>query len=393
MVRLGDLLSVGERWSGNPLGQTEPGHFPEELVVTAIDDRPHFIINQLANGSYTYDGYLYQLWEILAQQLGLRYRIQPLLNGGGYGYLDPNGTWTGLVGELAAGRADVALSWLTYRVDRAAVVHFVDAVPVERDQYAFSVAGGSETGRGLDSDAVAALLRPLDAAVWWTLLAFLLIVSALLHVVVRYSRPGAETRRTVSEMTWGSCLFLSFMTLVGQGWERTPRSLAARLVTLSSWMLGFLIYCSYTATLTSRLTVSDVSRPISSLREFSEQPGWTFAMEPGLGILNDWRSSDDAVERELYWRAVSGEGFVAINLTTDTVHVTTQSHVMTFIAINRLSFVLGNEACKLVPLLDYVPPKTNTYLAISKRHKKLKKALNKLLLKMNQAGTSVYSRS
>ncbi|KAF0288577.1 Glutamate receptor ionotropic, kainate 4 [Amphibalanus amphitrite] len=145
MVRLGDLLSVGERWSGNPLGQTEPGHFPEELVVTAIDDRPHFIINQLANGSYTYDGYLYQLWEILAQQLGLRYRIQPLLNGGGYGYLDPNGTWTGLVGELAAGRADVALSWLTYRVDRAAVVHFVDAVPVERDQYAFSVAGGSET--------------------------------------------------------------------------------------------------------------------------------------------------------------------------------------------------------------------------------------------------------
>ena len=276
MDHLGSLISVGESWSKAPFPRVTDFSSHDELVVAAIDDRPYFIIDQLEDGSYSYDGYLYQLWEILAKQLQLRYRIQPLLEGG-YGNVNPNGTWNGLMGELVAGRADVALTWLTYRPDRAAVVEFVDAVPVERDQYAFYVPRSSEQKTEFGFHMFALLLKPLDPVVWWTLLASLLVVSAALRMTIRYSSTGVETPRTLMEMTWGSCLFHSFMTLVGQGWESTPRSSAARLVTLSSWVLGVLVYCNYTATLTSYLAVSSSSKPISSLKEFSEQGGWTLA--------------------------------------------------------------------------------------------------------------------
>ena len=392
MERFGSLLSVGRLWSDNPWARASEGRFQEELIVTAIDDRPYFIVTEQPDGSFSYDGYLYQLWQILARELGLRYRIQPLLEGR-YGYQDENGTWTGMIGELKSGRADVALSWLTYHEDRAAVAEFLDAVPVERADYAFYVARSSETVRQLGSDIFVSLMRPLDASVWWTLLTTLLIISTVLHVSVRFNHSRAETPRTVAEMSWSRCLLFSFMAMVGQGWWSTPRSLAARVVSLSSWVLGILIYSSYTANLISHLALTTVSKPIGSLREFSEQPDWILAIEPGLGILNDWRVSNNSFERELYWRTRTGQEYIELDMMGENISLIVQDHVMTYVAINRLYFSVGAEACDLVPLLDNMASTTNTYLAVSKRHTELKKILNRMLLKLSQAGIVMRLRN
>ena len=69
----------------------------------------------------------------MARELGLHYRMVPLL-AGGYDSLDANSTWMGMVGELAYGRADVALAGLLDRPDRRAVVDFIYSVAVVQDQ-------------------------------------------------------------------------------------------------------------------------------------------------------------------------------------------------------------------------------------------------------------------
>ncbi|XP_043221348.1 glutamate receptor 1-like [Amphibalanus amphitrite] len=271
----------------------------EELRMPAIHDPPYFIINRLGNGSFSFSGFLFDIWTILADQLKLRYRITPLSHGG-FGSLGANDTWTGMIGELVAGRADLSIAGYYFQQDRAQVIDFVDAVPMAVTEDRFYVPRGGSTGApAVSFDMFSSLLKPLHRDVWWLLLCALMLVAVVVWAAVRFNHVRAESAQTLREMSWGSCLLSSFMTLVCQSWVRTPDSLAARTAVLSGWLLGVLIYQNYTAILISYLTWTTVPKPISNLQEFFAQPEWVFSIEPGMGILNSWKASENVYEREL----------------------------------------------------------------------------------------------
>ncbi|KAF0287418.1 Glutamate receptor 4 [Amphibalanus amphitrite] len=306
----GGLTLLGPGWSAEPGPEWSVGPGPEwsvgtpdrPLRVVAINDSPYLSVQQRSDGSVTYSGYLFQLWHIIAEELGLSYNISAPLTDG-YGSQTTNGTWTGVIGDLVYGRADLALNWLTATPERAAVVDFLDGVPCASALSTFLVRRDTAVTPSLSPAVFAGLLRPLGADVWWTLAAMLLALSLVLRLSLRFNSARAEDGRLVRDMGWGSCLLAVVMTVLGQGWDRTPRSLAGRTVTIFGWMLGILIYINYTANLMSFLTVHTVSKPISSVREFVEQPDWTLAMHPGSQKLVELRSSKDTYERELYRRS------------------------------------------------------------------------------------------
>ena len=181
----------------------------------------------------------------------------------------------------------------------------------------FFIRRGSGEMPPLSLAGLGSLLKPLGSGVWWTLLASVFVLSVVLRLTLWLSHPRGEERQTVKEMTWRCCLLCSFMSVIGQSWETKPNSMAARIATMSCWFLGTMIYTSYTANLISSLTVVTVDRPISSLKEFSEQSDWKFAIVPGHGHLNDWKQGDDVYKRELFWRTVSGQGFIALTWTPE----------------------------------------------------------------------------
>ena len=381
----GDLLSVGRSWSEQPMYDASYQLPDRQLRITTIHDPPYIYVHQQGDGSYTYDGYLYQLWETIASELNITYVMQPFL-GLGFGSLAENGTWTGVVGELAYGRADVCLTWLQMRPDRRTVVDFLDAVAVTQAAPSFYIRHGSEAVPSVTLSMFNALLMPLHSDVWWLILTSLFVTSIALWVALRFNHSKAEDTRTVKEMTWHSCLLSSFMTLVNQGWASTPTSAAARIVTVSCWALSILIYTNYTANLISYLTTSTVDRPISSLKEFVEQPGWMFAIEPGHAVLNDWKRSSDPYERELYRRTETGDGYIRLDVNKESGRRTTEPYVMTYIDLDRLLFSRGAEACSLVPLNDRPVLKRVQYLAIAQGLGQTRQAINQLMQKLLQRG-------
>ena len=383
MEAIGRLFSVGRTWSEEPFSGKG---MEEDLQVVAFHDPPYISVVQQEDGSFHYDGYLYDLWKTIAHKLHLSYRMVALENGG-YGSTDLNGTWNGLVGELVYGRADVALTWLTLRTDRAQVIDYVAAVPVAQDQYTFHVRQGSGGIPSVTPGMFSSLLKPLHTDVWWTLLASLFVVSAVLRFALSYNHERAESRQTVEDMTWSSCLLSSFMSVVGQGWAITPDSLAARTVTIFSWVLGILIYVNYTANLISHLTVTEVDKPISSLQEFAEQTNWKFATERGIGNLNDWRVSADPYERELYRRVANKDGYIELDGSAEAASSALQPNVLFFTDVNRIFFTVGSEACIAVPLLDRLPPKSNSYMVMAKGRERMHAAVNQMMRLLNQAGT------
>ena len=57
-------------------------------------------VTKTPEGGYIYTGYLVDLWDILCQELNVTYRMLPPAPSG-FGALLANGTWTGMVGQVA----------------------------------------------------------------------------------------------------------------------------------------------------------------------------------------------------------------------------------------------------------------------------------------------------
>ncbi|KAF0300384.1 Glutamate receptor ionotropic, kainate 2 [Amphibalanus amphitrite] len=342
-------------------------------------------VTVLPNGTTTCEGYLYDLWDTVAHELGLRYRMVPLLKPL-YGSMEANGTWNGMVGELAYGRADIAVTTLDMRSDRATVIDYIDAVSVTRTHSKFYVRASSHLVPEVTTETLSSLLKPLHPDVWWTLLVALLALAAALRVVVRCSHAASESRQTVERMGWVACLLASFRSLVGQGWESAPNSVAVRIVTSCSWMLGIIIYASYTANLISYLTVPKQDLPIRSLREFHEQPGWRLAVQPGHSILNDWKQSRSEEERALYRRSQAREGIIDIYWNRASTQRTLETKVLTYVNIDPVFRILREETCSLVPIPD-LPVKTNeVYMAIAKGREDLRGRINQVMRRLNEEG-------
>ncbi|XP_043190389.1 glutamate receptor 3-like [Amphibalanus amphitrite] len=337
----------------------------------------------MANGSYVYSGYLYDIWKLLAGNLNLQYRmVEP--EGWGYGNRHPNGTWSGMVGELFYGRADVALTWLLDRPDRSSVVDYIH-IAIEENYDAFHIVGGTEDVPQTAAQMAGSLLRPLHAHVWWAVLGVLLVLSVALRVVIYFNQGYGERIQTVTEMSLGSCLFYNYMSLVGQSWAIVPTSSSARIVTIISWMINIIIVNSFTANLISDLAVVTVHRPIGSLREFTEQPGWKLAMQSGYGVVNDWQTSPDQYEREIYRRISSHDGVIELG-DAQSFWLTTQPKVMTFIDIKQLKLKVGDAACSLVPLLDQPAKLTPNYFVIAKGQPALRRLMYAELLRISELG-------
>ena len=385
MERIGPLQSVGQPWTLEP-GDGTPEGQGEVLRVTTVY-YPHYMEGDWRpDGTFDCRGFLCDLWHMIAAHLNITYRIAPL-ESGDYGTLDANNTWSGMVGQLAYGQADIAVALLNLRTDRSTVIDYLDACPVARTPQQFYVRVDQEESFKLSSTTIHALLKPLGANVWWTLLASLLLLATVLYICLRFSHANAESNQRAEDMTWSSCLLACFMSQVGQGWTTTPNSLAARTVTISCWVLATVLSTSYTANLVSHLTKVTTRPPISSLKDFSERPDWRFTIPLGHAALNDWKVSSDKYERELYKRTVTGQGFVPLRLTSpDELWSDLQGQTMGYVNIDMVFGLMPEKACSLVPVPD-TPAKTFiNYMAIAKRRGRLRRDINQVLLKMSDSG-------
>ena len=381
----GDYLHLMRNCSAEAALDEAGWDLGQPLRVAAIHDPPYFSVLRRPDGSCCrYDGYLLELWQLLARRTGLQYEISPLTEGG-LGRLDENGTWTGLVGALADGRADVALSWLGTFGGRQQVVAFLDAVPVSVSRERFYVRRRAVGTPRLTAAVADTLLAPLGPDVWWTLLAALLLLAAALRVSVRLNHADAEAPHTVAELGWGSCLMACFGTVVRQGWAAVPDSLAARTVFISCWALSTIISASYTANLMSQLAVEHEPTPtISSLSQFLEQSDWTFGIERGHGVLTEWAAGGDPQLRALSVRAERRDRYTDLSALEGAPGL---DQVLLYSDLHRLRMVVGAASCPLVALPDRVPVhRAPGYLAVTRRLPGLQTRLNAALLAAAESG-------
>ncbi|XP_068426053.1 glutamate receptor ionotropic, kainate 5 isoform X2 [Clinocottus analis] len=245
------------------------------LIVTTILENPYVMRRdnyQDFQGNDQYEGFCVDMLKELADILKFSFKIK-LVDDGQYGAPEPNGSWTGMVGELINRKADLAVAGFTITSEREKVIDFSKPFMTLGISILYRVQLGRKPG-------YFSFLDPFSPAVWLFMLLAYLAVSCVLFLAARLSpyewynpHPCLRERKDMLEnqYTLGNSLWFPVGGFMQQGSEIMPRALSTRCVSGVWWAFTLIIISSYTANLAAFLTVQRMEVPIESPDDLADQ--------------------------------------------------------------------------------------------------------------------------
>jgi len=228
---------------------------PQQLVVGTRHIPPFAIRHE--DGSWS--GLSIELWRAIAADLQITYELREV-------------ELAELLTGLQDGSLDVAVAALTVTADREKVIDFTH--PFHSSGLGIAVGQNSAAGW----TRLASRLFTADLAKVLGVLAILLAATGfLVWMFERRRNPeqfGGDLVRGVGTGFWWSAVT---MTTVGYG-DKAPRSLGGRLLAVIWMFTGILVISSFTAAITSSLTVARLE---SRIRGPQDLPGLRVATVPG----------------------------------------------------------------------------------------------------------------
>lgn len=230
------------------LTASQPLHAQDTPLKVGITEVPPFVM-QTADSRW--EGISVDLWEQVAAGMGREFEWVPL------GFRE-------LLDATEAGEIDVAVGALTMTADRESRFDF--SHPFYQTGLSIAVPPVPEQG----------LLASLRALISWKFVsvilalgALLLAVGFLLWLVERRRNPeqfGGSAAQGIGASFWWAAVT---MTTVGYG-DKAPTTFVGRIIALVWMFAGLIMVASFTAAITSSLTVSNLR---SGIEGVSDLPG------------------------------------------------------------------------------------------------------------------------
>ncbi|XP_069164789.1 probable glutamate receptor [Procambarus clarkii] len=225
-----------------------------QLVVSANADWPFFGLKPLPGGGVQPDsGIDIQIMNTLGQFLNFTYRVVSPADGQWGGPL-PDGSVSGLIGQVARRESHLAICELTITANRETVVDFT--TPYYLETVTLVSRAPAEKSRAF------AVFSTFTTEVWVCILASTVAVGPLVSVVGRVVALYTERppHRQLPEYS-----FHVFRSLVSQGNLLRPSNWPHRLLFFCWYLFCFYIYALYSGTLTAVLASPTYEKPIDGL--------------------------------------------------------------------------------------------------------------------------------
>ncbi len=189
---------------------------------------------------------------------------------------DPNGTayWTGLVGDLASGKADFCASSLTMTHERLVAVDFTVSVLTDMTLPFVpnpAVVGYSEADINLD-----VFLHVFTIPTWTALLTIGLASSAT-YVLLVEKDYAASISKQIATFLNGANYFFCEMIQRGEDGNQLA-SISSKIFYLSLAALCFILFNFYVADLTATMTVGKAPAKLRSFQDILDKQYTLFAL-------------------------------------------------------------------------------------------------------------------
>lgn len=241
-------------------GQPEP-------IKVGITTVPPFVME---TDSGEWEGISIDLWRQVADGLDQEYTFVPL-------------PFSDLLTQVESGQVDVAVGALTMTAEREAAFDFTH--PFYQTGLSIAVPPAPEQG----------LLASLRALISWQFVSVIIALGGLLLAVgfvlwlfERRRNPeqfGGTAVQGIGASFWWAAVT---MTTVGYG-DKAPVSLAGRMVALVWMFAGLIMVASFTAAITSSLTVSNLQYQIQGPDDLNRANVATIANTASEQYLQDQR--------------------------------------------------------------------------------------------------------
>ncbi|XP_035684225.1 glutamate receptor-like [Branchiostoma floridae] len=216
----------------------------------------------------TYEGFHKDLLTELTAILGYDFIIKEP-DDQRYGYLQDDGTWVGMVGELIRGDMDIALG-LTIASPRETVIDFSTVVLDERLEILVKkpLPGMQIAGREWWR---AVMTMP----VWFMVIASFLLSGIVLFVIIRVSpyenrAYSAEVGEASRLSTFGHSLWICYSAMSWQGVDYSPRSVSGRF--LFVFWFGFVVWTLIlcTGAIVGLFIPGPIASPMAPVQSFDD---------------------------------------------------------------------------------------------------------------------------
>ncbi|KAK4316820.1 hypothetical protein Pmani_012074 [Petrolisthes manimaculis] len=313
-------------------------------------------------------GYAKDVWDMLQEIHGFTYECQ-VPGDGSFGTL-VDGKWSGLVGDLVEGRADVAMTSLDHNTARASVVSFT--------------AGLREVGYrlvarrpGLMDQTWTSFTSELMPDAWLGTLAFVVMAPPCLVFCARYS--PFETQ----SVTLKDAYILAIGAFAIQGSWLEVRSVSTRIVFLTIFVTTLVVYAHYTSALVSLLTVTSTSNGFNSLQELLNDRSYNFGFQAGTFLEEEFKTAQHSVFSDVWEELVLSDANNLVESPQDGITKVANERYVYMIEENEFRSLFG-DMCQ-VQLLKTSYFNTHTGFALTS-NSPLKKMFDNQLIRMRDGG-------
>ncbi|CAH1402280.1 unnamed protein product [Nezara viridula] len=381
----------------------EPPDISEGLVVDAGEDlrNKSFIViialtkpyNMLKEDSKTltgndrYEGFGVDLIHELSLMSGFNYTFveQYDKNSGSPSTL-ANGTriWSGMIGEVQAGRADLAIADITITRERERDVDFT---------HPFMNLGISILHRKPSKAPpdLFSFLSPFSNDVWGCMLGAYFGVSLLLFVMARLSpyewtNPYPcieEPEHLENQFSLLNSLWFTLGSVMQQGSDVAPISVSTRMVASIWWFFTLIMVSSYTANLAAFLTVENNVSPFSDVKELAQQTDIKYGAKKEGATANFFRDSKEEIYQKIYKFMMDNPDCMMPNNDVGVNRVVSEDKYAFFMESASIEYEVQRK-CQLAMVGDSLDSKG--YGIVMRQNSSYRNALNKNVVRLQENG-------
>ncbi|XP_066961695.1 glutamate receptor ionotropic, kainate glr-3-like isoform X2 [Macrobrachium rosenbergii] len=317
-------------------------------------------------------GYLIEIMEVLSNKLNFRVDLRSLpSHEATFGIDEGEGNFSGLVGYLQRKEADVALSALQMTKERAIVMDFTGAIAFS--SYCLYIRSNA-TKQNIGWKTY---VRSFQWTAWLAILLLLFVASVCLWVsVTRFQDEDPHFKKGAN------VTFILFSCIVQQGSWILPRTVRTQAILWLFWVASVILYASYTARLTSYLTVSTTRFPFTSLGGAVSAPGWRITLQRGTSVLNYIRRSTAGVYGTIHEGIKNDPGLIVDDNYVGLHRILTEDYLVLLAEDVAMRYLINNCSVVQIPG-SYLSGYLHTGL---RKHLPYSGVINKELNKMSAGG-------
>ncbi|KAK6192730.1 hypothetical protein SNE40_004154 [Patella caerulea] len=296
---------------------------------------------EVINGSSVYSGWVFDLLKDMAADLNFTYQIMEPEDGEWGVRSAGNTTWNGLIGLGQRREVDIVYAEYLITEERSEVLDFIlPALMTTSIGIVYRIPGVE--------DNWTSLLNPLNAKVYFVLLASYIIFSVLFIAAESYPLLDLAGEQKDKCPNIAPLFFDIFGCFFLEGGHIEPRTSKGRLL-YAAWLIFCVIIAAvYTANLTSSLLVKTNEIPFTSLADLVKLEHWKFGLMKNSGVQDMFENSTNEENRKIW------AGIVKQNKTDSSVLSENRSELMNKVLNGNFAYIDGSVTALVTSRNDCV---------------------------------------